>query len=614
MRLTVHPPSVHRRPARVGKALLSAFFALAAHIAVADISPIERLRRLSLDAPSHALTEGERLLALPEVRAAPPDQREILMLMGRASMMLASLKQTEAIAARLDALAESRNLPTAHAEASLLRASSLLDQGKYEEGLRLGTAAAAQLRVDGDAPLQRRAIVDMCEFLILSENATQARSYCERGRDEAVTAGDDFNLARALHYLAGLERDAEHNEQALALTSQTRALFEKLGMPSMAASLDDEIASLHLAEGNAAEALRLAQNALAFERAAGRQAHAALSMITTAQAQSQLGRHDEARRTIADALRRIRSAHAAALLPSALLTQMDIADAAGDRDTAFAAAKEALLRLEEQTSRESRRSMVELEAKYANLEKQRLIDTLEHENHVKELALSRAEADAERKAAALERERLTLWLMAAVAVGLFASVLLLFTLLRTQREQSRRLRHLSETDPLTGAANRREFLRELGEVYERALKNGRDASLLLIDADHFKAINDRHGHQVGDQALLAIATAIRGTIRDGDMLGRLGGEEFGVVLADADHRRARNLAEAMILAVCTATFTAPAGPVPLGISVGVASIRPHAPGSPEAWFSAADRALYAAKHSGRGRAVCEGDLPEVVSA
>jgi diguanylate cyclase (GGDEF)-like protein len=123
-------------------------------------------------------------------------------------------------------------------------------------------------------------------------------------------------------------------------------------------------------------------------------------------------------------------------------------------------------------------------------------------------------------------------------------------------------------------------------------------SVIALDLDHFKALNDRHGHQAGDEALAAVGAALRAGVRASDFAGRWGGEEFVVLLPDTDLAGAAEVAGK--LRELIAGITVPAAPSGVTASLGVASLPEHA-GSGDELFRAADRALYGAKAAGRDR-------------
>ena len=163
----------------------------------------------------------------------------------------------------------------------------------------------------------------------------------------------------------------------------------------------------------------------------------------------------------------------------------------------------------------------------------------------------------------------------------------------------------AQRDGLTGVANRRSFDQQLDKEWRRAQRNQTPLSLVMIDADHFKDINDRFGHLVGDDCLRGIAQCAASQLkRPGDLLARYGGEEFVLLLPETHAEAARQLAEAIRGAVETA-FVHPdakggAGPK-LTVSLGYATLIPTMGDIPEALVSAADQNLYLAKRAGRNR-------------
>ena len=169
-------------------------------------------------------------------------------------------------------------------------------------------------------------------------------------------------------------------------------------------------------------------------------------------------------------------------------------------------------------------------------------------------------------------------------------------------EQSRRLESLIFEDPLTGLANRRYILTQLGSFVSGSRRHGRPMSVAIVDIDHFKAVNDRHGHPVGDAVLVAVTGALRSHLRAEDHLGRLGGEEFLAVLPDTDADAAMAVAGRMREEVDTTAVECGGARLAVTVSLGVAAWEPDEP--PDHLLRRADDALYAAKSSGRDRAVC----------
>jgi len=179
------------------------------------------------------------------------------------------------------------------------------------------------------------------------------------------------------------------------------------------------------------------------------------------------------------------------------------------------------------------------------------------------------------------------------------------------RLAERELRRLAQEDALTGIANRRYFSAEAERAMHAVERSGQPLSLLLLDLDHFKNINDEHGHNVGDQVLAEMVRRLREVLRKSDLPGRWGGEEF-IALLHSDADAAMAVAERIRLAVADTPFATSHGPVAVTLSGGCAS---HRPGdSLSRLVGRADRALYAAKHGGRNRILDAADEPDTSPA
>ena len=157
------------------------------------------------------------------------------------------------------------------------------------------------------------------------------------------------------------------------------------------------------------------------------------------------------------------------------------------------------------------------------------------------------------------------------------------------------------TDPLTGCLNRRALETRLRAEWRQAKRRGSTVAVMAIDLDHFKNINDTHGHPFGDVVLQELAGIMKATARDTDVVARLGGDEFVIVLPDTGWQGALTFAERMRRKVDDFPFGSATGAIRLTISVGVALARGTDPISPEVLLQDADRSLYKAKSGGRNR-------------
>lgn len=172
---------------------------------------------------------------------------------------------------------------------------------------------------------------------------------------------------------------------------------------------------------------------------------------------------------------------------------------------------------------------------------------------------------------------------------------------------ARRLQALATTDDLTGIANRRALMATATQAVEEAERRASSLAMLMIDVDHFKRVNDRHGHAVGDRALCHVTRLLAAALRDQDRLGRVGGEEFAAVLPGATVEQASAVAERMRRAIASSPMDGPQGELPITVSIGIAGAR--AGDTAELLLSRADAALFRAKACGRNVVVADDGTP-----
>ncbi len=171
-------------------------------------------------------------------------------------------------------------------------------------------------------------------------------------------------------------------------------------------------------------------------------------------------------------------------------------------------------------------------------------------------------------------------------------------------EANRQLHDVSRRDGLTGVFNRRHLDQALDHAWQHCRSESTPLSLLMIDIDHFKAINDTHGHMVGDDCLRAVAARLRsGSAEGSETLARYGGEEFVLLLPGVDAPVAQTRAEALRRAVSGSPIAHEFGELRITVSIGVSTLQPTAPGALSELMRLGDQALYQAKRSGRDRVV-----------
>jgi diguanylate cyclase (GGDEF)-like protein len=164
----------------------------------------------------------------------------------------------------------------------------------------------------------------------------------------------------------------------------------------------------------------------------------------------------------------------------------------------------------------------------------------------------------------------------------------------------KRLEELATTDGLTGLLNKRTLTEVATQKLKSATRFKKSLSLLICDIDHFKRVNDAHGHDIGDLVIRGVGELLKRAKRDTDVVGRFGGEEFVIVCEETDQNGAVLLAERIRSELKQIQFHTPSGPLHVACSVGVATF-PSGGTSWEALFKATDEALYASKRAGRDR-------------
>jgi diguanylate cyclase (GGDEF)-like protein len=578
------------------------------------------------------------------VRAARSHPEESLRLANEALVLLA---------ARPDADLEIRArvaLCDYYAERDLDRARDMLAR------------ATAQLPLAQRGGL--RAGVHGCEGDIheyAGDNARAMSAY-ERAVSAAEAAGDDEMLANALYqrgWLRGVQGD-----YALGLVDLRRSvtLFEKGDFPEHSRTAVNGIATIYNRMGDFAQAQRYFEQAARAQLAAGLQREAVVSLYNLGRTHENLGEWEAAQRTYlqvfelareidyprgeAYAQRGLASVHNARGEWSQAIERLSVAEklAAATPDERLRAqlalvrgvAQRELKRTAESIATlggalatfEKAEALADVAATHAALavaradlgdwraayEHQRALKEVTDRLHARQLDQRFMTLKVEFDTAAREQENALLLREKAateaaleqqthagrlkvVAITLAALLALILGLLAwRQRRTSRTMRTLAMTDELTGLPNRRAVLARLAEL----LDSGKACAVLIVDVDHFKAINDQHGHLVGDEVLCAVAGVVANLLRPPMVGGRLGGEEFLLLLPETQPDAALQVAEQVRAAVAGIEMSRWYTGQPLTVSAGVAIAHPGPGGVADA-LRRADEALYAAKAAGRNR-------------
>ncbi len=446
------------------------------------------------------------------------------------------------------------------------------------------------------------------------EDIDEARNYFRKALDLAAD-GNPATYGSVLGPYASLLNESGEHAAALDAASEALAIDTALADPAHQAFEHLEIGRAYFGIRSFDKATAELETALSLGRSLGQREIIARALLHLAEIAMRANEHAVARGRVDEALSILESSRLMPQLAQAYALREQLARAENDYPAALrfahkhAAEREASLGLrigrqlaavEVRNQREHEAQRIELLSKdnqlqAAQIEKQNLqrrdfllVTTMLvalllalvwrfHSSILHNRALASSNAKIERQRIALDEAN------------------------RLLERRAHELHHAAITDSLTGVANRGHALERLGDLVAQSLHSVQDLSLLLIDFDHFKQINDRHGHLFGDSVLVSGVSAMRGCLRDGDLIGRFGGEEFLIALPGSSAAAADTIAERVRDQVSESLQREP-GRIAVTISIGIASLSAlQGPPSVKALLEAADAALYAAKRAGRDR-------------
>lgn len=468
-------------------------------------------------------------------------------------------------------------------------------------------------------------------------------------------SGDRLEVA--YRNIALLYREIEDTTTSKKYFQKALDIATRNGNPSTYSPVIGAYAGLLNDVGEFSAAHDAAAEALAIDQALGDRPHEGLEHLELGRSLIGLRQLDEASAELEAALKRGRELDQREIVASALLQLADLAllrhdtlHARGLLDEAIAGLEAAQLRPQLAHAYASREQLARVEHndadalryahKYAAAREELLGIRASRQLAASETGHARAEAeqrlvllakDNDLQTALLEKQRLQrrVGLIAMAALGTllllliwrFASISRLnraLAVLNAEIERQRStlnqanqrlerqaidLYQIAITDSMTGVMNRGHILQRLAESIAACTRDARELSLLLIDFDHFKSINDQHGHAIGDSVLIEGIEAIRRCLRSDDLIGRIGGEEFVAIILDRAADDVVSLAERVRTRAAAKLAELPPGlRIDATVSIGVARLaHVDGPATTEALLEAADRALYAAKSAGRNR-------------
>ncbi len=475
------------------------------------------------------------------------------------------------------------------ADALALRGGSRHYHGRYDDAITdLNRAYALNVEI-GQKSGQRYALNAIAN-VYSDENVgeyNKAIGYYRQLLKENQAAGLDSEVATSLFNIASAREMKGELDAALQDYRRALELDTALGDRSSIAEGERSIGALLVKQGKAAEALPWIERALEIFIADNDVESIARTRISRAKALREVGRIREAVADLEFAERHFRAQNNPRYLAKVYETLADVRAAGGEWRKAYEASV-AYRQAQEQLEKRAREEQTSrLRVQFDSAKKEQENRALLIENAHRGEALRNAE-----RVRSLQR----LFIMLGAA---FFTLLAMMALQLVSK--SRRMRALAMTDELTGMPNRRKIL-EFLERELRAAQSGSDRlSVIAFDVDHFKRINDLYGHHVGDRVLCAIADIVGGRLPASARVGRMGGEEFLVVLPDTLAERAREMAESLRTALSNAEYEGFADGEHVTISLGVVEAGPD--DDVETLLKRADSAMYRAKGEGRDRTV-----------
>ena len=477
--------------------------------------------------------------------------------------------------------------PALAAKASSALLTNLAASHRYEEAFTLAHQLTSELPHIQDQSARFAALGTLSQMLNLAGQHDLAVKYAHMM--ESSTPPGTSICQPLLKMMAALysAKQLKSSDQELRRTIDT---CQSAKEPIVAAAAELILTNLYLEENQPSRALKLLNRITPGILVNHYFPHTLSAQVQRARAYEQLNRDEEARQ--------------AALAAVAFANPGDINDSLRDAySVLYRLAKRhgnlvSALSYYEHYVRQDKRALDDAAAQamaYQVVQQQVLTRRLESEALAKQNGLLKLQQALDAKA--VETSRLYI---ALLLIGLAAIALWLFRTMRSQR----RFKRMATRDGLTGIHNHQHFMAECDRRLRALQKRPGHACLVWIDLDHFKQINDTHGHAIGDAALKHSVAICQHQLRPGDLLGRLGGEEFGILLGDCPRDQAIAIADRIRLAIETHPMVLDGAVVSISASIGVASTTSSGH-ELQTLCRDADAALYRAKRAGRNRVVAD---------
>lgn len=469
----------------------------------------------------------------------------------------------------------------------------------YEEAFKLANTLMVVLPRITDSNANSQALRAIVQTLDLAGEPGQALKYAKQLNLEVAS-----REIRCMNYAAKINAES----YAFTLSSEDPGLLRAIAMcladeqPVFANTLRLTRADSLTEEGHADQAIALLESIEPSILRSGFRPQIAELHVSLAQAYVKLGSDADARRSALAAVAASDPKNFTWPLQAGYELLYQIEKRAGDDPAALAYYEKYVVQYKAAMDDTKTRALAYQMVRQEVLDKKLKLEALDKQNGMLELRQALAS-----KAQETSRLYILLLLLVIVSIGLWT-----FRLKQSQMRFRRMARH----DGLTGVFNRQHFLHEAGRILQRLYQADAGACLVVLDLDHFKRVNDTYGHAAGDEVLRRIVAVCRSELRDSDLFGRLGGEEFGILMPGCTCEQGVEIATRIRKAMAAALVKlGPETTVVVSASLGLA----HSSVSGYAFhqlFSDADAALYAAKHGGRNRLVVDsgGNAAVVASA
>lgn len=587
-------------------ALLAALLMLSAAPLVADpgdrAEQLQEVLRLRSEQPEAALDLLDQVLGPDDPDPGAETDPENLAGLYRLRIMLLRSQGNYALAMtdaeRLGLLAQWLGNVRLEAQALLMRGTIEAEQGHY--GIAMEQFHSARQLLEGTDHLEQLAVVYNAIGMThnFADDRVRARDYFELALATARRVADDFLIATYKANVANVLAAIEGPDAALPMQRKVLAMGERLGDVSIRILALANICDLLVDSGDLDEADRACPHAMAEIDSFGGSRLRAGIRLAVGKLRSAQDRPDEALNVYQDGLEIARgvvpTVHRELLV---LLAEMH--DRMGQPGAAVDRYRELILLRDENLERDRQAMVEELEVRY------------QVDRSAAELQLLRLDADLQ-----ATRIRLRNALLIALAIVLIITSAAAVVALRAHRLQSRlreqlaarndeleqavtRISKLARRDPLTGLLNRRALEEMADQELARKRRYGTPLSLLIADIDHFKLINDRHGHAVGDEILEGLGRRLRESFRTSDLIARWGGEEFLCLLPDTSLESAAAAIERLRANLKEHPLETGVGPLHIRLTFGLVEVENEL----HAAILRADQAMYEGKAAGRDRLV-----------